>query len=113
MYVRYRTKGLGSSRDDGLVPTTNNKKTALLRYRANGRQHRRPPLKGSILKDSATLREEAARSRRLANDVADRRLQANLREYAKDLEERAARMDGAMNSRGVVAPDPEPAHEKE
>jgi hypothetical protein len=64
------------------------------------------------LKDSATLREEAARSRRLANEVADRRLQANLLEYAKDLDERAARMDGAMNSPGVLAPKPGPAHEK-
>lgn len=61
-----------------------------------------------LLKDAANLREEAARSRRLAQDVADRRLQANLLQYAIDLESRATRMEGAMNSQGALTPGPAP-----
>jgi hypothetical protein len=51
------------------------------------------------LNTAVFLREEAARSRRLALDATDRRLQADLLKYAQDLEERAGRIESLANPR--------------
>jgi hypothetical protein len=68
------------------------------------------PLGRLYLKNVTSLREEAVRTRRLAQDATDRRLQTDLLTYARDLEVRAARMEGALNSRGVEEP-PKPVRD--
>jgi hypothetical protein len=52
---------------------------------------------GVTVKTAESLLEEAVRVRRLAHQCTDKKLQADLEAYALELEDRAARMEAAMN----------------
>ena len=56
------------------------------------------PVSDHVLKTASDLRDEARRSRRLAAASTDGKLLLILEEFARDLENRAQRMEGVENA---------------
>jgi hypothetical protein len=51
-----------------------------------------------MVSEAQTLREQADRCRRLAQTTLDERMEKALREYATDVEEKAALLEGGRSS---------------